>query len=1790
MSLLSGVPGFDALVEGGFPKGTAIVVQGPAGREKDAFLFQFITEGLRSGGCALVVLSSLSPAKYQQQLREAGVDVDKAVAENRLKFVDWFTHKESPVQDVEQDGPVFRASIDLANVGIAIARATVSLSKDGERRAAVEILSPALSAYDLSAVYSFAQSMKAKLERSSFTSLFVLEKEMHDERAVSSIHQPFDGVVDIERTRDGDRLVRKVAVLSLKGTAAESKYVPIEVGKDRVIRVFADPARQLSLLHQAELIKSNPDDPKLWLPTARNLRAMGDIEQALRCVEGALKLDPHLLEAWGLKAEFLEALGRHQEAEEARARATPPPPAPPKKLDHAARLVAFAEQRLRNDPHDPDALFVTAAARARDKDLGEAAAILEKLAEVDDTYPGLWVLKTMLHAKRGELDKARESRERRLEVEARLDHMDQEATRSRVEPEPSRFCGSCRSALLDEETVCPRCGARIEGPRELPPPPFEPPTEPSAVRPPRPSPRPDLPFRPEPAPRGLTNGLGKETPRGTGRTNGLVNGTRTNGMTNGLAGGPVSLRTGMTNGLTNGSGFTNGLGSARYRREAAGRRWKLYLIPILSAMLLTAPLLAPTEGGRYPIAIDGDFSDWTGVSLLATSPVGTVPPNIDLVRFGVSDNVEYLAFYFEVAGTALAGGGSPPIMDTFRAFLDVDRDSDTGYLVAGLGADRLVEVSGSGGRVQHAQLSEWDAARDPLDWSGWIKSTFMSAAAQGPRVEAHVVWLALVAEKRAIDVAFHAMAYDGAVDMGEYVASTTAGSLLVAETVVVPQTVSGTMVPLVQFDLAAAVRDVTYDSLTVTLTGTAPVSAISELHLVDELGSDLGVRVPLTQEITFQFPPRTLRTGETEELTLVASTTSTSGDTLGARIDSPGDIGAGPAAVSIVRVPVNRAVGYLGMIPAQAVVDGGFSEWTNTTSDAVGEPGVPARIDLVEYSFYLNTVKASMYFRVSGQALAGAVVPALPAPAPEGGVAPLADADRDRVPDAADAFPFDFNNDGVADVATAGDADADSVVDYPAGPDQFLNTTIPGTFPAPYAGQDVSVYIGPINRPVVLGEDVARVLIDADDDSVTGFRVDAIGADYLVEIRGKHGVMTTRTLSAYGGAGPWDWTWTPLETVAAASAFGRVEFSFDALGRNLANDSRAYFEVADWSGARDNGGQATIRLGTRAGVSPQLLDISGNQKHWLRDTDHASETACTAGNNKVASTAQGSAPVNTITLSTTQSACWYLDTTTGTTVAAGDWESLLDITLSSTYSAKVGAFNIGTGGAGTTVPVAGVGFQPKAVQFWWSGRTSSTDSAGSAAHQRGFGVAVSTTDRRAVCSADEDGVAPGSYDAASMHRADEAICSVTTGGSVDGLADLSSMDASGFTLIIDAPFSASLRIHYLALGGSSLTNVVTGTFTESGAIGNQDVTTVGFQPDAVVLFSAMIGADPPGSALDSDMMVGFAAGSGNPNDVVWAGGGEDSPGTVQTISYHRATESLALFNAGVTATDGRAEVDAWLSNGFSLEWAARAGARRIHYLALKGGSYVVGDLLTLTSSGTIAESGFGFSPKASLFLSHNKAQSTAGAVQAHDELSVGAFSSTADRGAQCVVDVDAANPSNVGTAVEHDEVYCNLSTAATPAIEGLMGIQTVDSDGFTLFMDDSDPVASFVGYIAFGADVDYGVYLDIWDMTADSVRAPIGSCLGLTMSSDDVQCLISGAAAQTIASNEVVRIRVVHSGTAGTVSIDYDDADLTGDSRVTIPVPEFEEVALPVLATVLVPLVWRWSHRRRSRRARGAAG
>ena len=230
------------MIQGGLPAGSSVVLQGPPGQEKLRFALTFLAEGLRAGGSALVVTASQSPDAVVAELRGLGVNLDTVTNENRLRIVDWYSWSEETVHDIEERGIVIRSSIDLTNLGVALSRAIAALAGDGPRRAVIELLSPATSSYEVTQVYAFAQSAKRKFDRHQFTSLVLLEKEMHSGAQLTTLHQPFDGVIEIERTRSGDRIIRKIGVLHLKDTAPDPTFRVLEM-TEAGTRVVGDPAK-----------------------------------------------------------------------------------------------------------------------------------------------------------------------------------------------------------------------------------------------------------------------------------------------------------------------------------------------------------------------------------------------------------------------------------------------------------------------------------------------------------------------------------------------------------------------------------------------------------------------------------------------------------------------------------------------------------------------------------------------------------------------------------------------------------------------------------------------------------------------------------------------------------------------------------------------------------------------------------------------------------------------------------------------------------------------------------------------------------------------------------------------------------------------------------------------------------------------------------------------------------------------------------------------------------------------------------------------------------------------------------------------------------------------------------------------------------------------------------------------------------------------------------------------------------------------------------------------------------
>lgn len=1173
--LASGIEGFDGLVSGGFPADASVILQGPPGQEKLAFALAFLSEGLRTGGSGLAVVASQSPESLLKTLRGLGVDVDLVLQENRLRIVDWYSWGEETVTDVEERGAIFRSSVDLANAGAAVSRAIAGLAGEGPKRAIVEMLSPAMNVYELSQVYAFAQSTKRKFDRFHFTALFLLEKEMHTAPVLSTLHQPFDGVVEMERSRSEDRILRKIGILHLRDTRPVSDFLPFEF-TEQGIHVGVRPPSPAPTSAITPALPSAPSPPRP------------------RTLEGS--------------------------------------------PNRVRLIMEIARERLRADPEDCDALFSLAAALATVDDPRDAVRALERLETINPNYPGLWAFEMKLFARLGDAERWQRSRKKALAESPAPDAVGSPPCPFCHEPVSpgSAQCPHCMADLREESDMLHgleklvRATVRETVPEE--PATKAPPPPPVPLRPVAKSP----PLKPVPRSKGMTNGLILErrpVPAGKGgRTNGLTNGLggRTNGLTNGLRGRTNGLTNGLgrTNGLTNGVGRTNGLAKglakAAQARGLFARsplpRWQRILLPaIIVVLLLLLPIALFWTGPspNYPIRIDGQFADWSSVSKIDAPPPARLNPDIDITRVAVRSNLDHTAFYLEVAGDPLAGGLAPQrVTNAFFAFIDADRSPATGYELQGLGADRMIRVDTWGGRAVGATLHEFDATRDPHDWNGWVRVGPVAAAGSGNQLEFEARQVDL-GSNAAVEVAFASRGWNGESDAADVIVTDASPFVLVGQDTAAPQTITGLGDVLAGLTLAAVDGPVTVAALNVTLWGTFGAGSLSAVDLVDSAGTILSEQAP-GATVRFALAAFSIPANTTRTLTVQGKVGTPDGSTVGVFMASPHDVQTAAGGVAFV-APVSGpdSLAYVGVVRAGVWTDGGFADWSNVTSDPVGDvqPIWDSDVDLSAYSFQGSSGSTYFTAQVVGRALNGTMVPALnPAYTPPGNGSSNGTLGPPPPPvNGTDYLLFYLDKDGSSATGyQVGGMGADYLIQITGKGGNIVSSTA-----LRFNGTSAWAWSWTPLGNAAAAKDGSRV-----EAALSGVPITNISRAFF-EVRGWN-------LAADSSLAP-----------AAPATLGLTALTMQS------------------TEGPGSGTPGPTALGFDRVVAQ---DLPGNQKWFFTSTalsGGGAPTACSS--NLAASTTAGSSPTSTTLTSGSTSLCWYTPTGTPASTAAGSWEFNLDI-------------------------------------------------------------------------------------------------------------------------------------------------------------------------------------------------------------------------------------------------------------------------------------------------------------------------------------------------------------------------------------------------------------------------------------------------------------------------------------------------------------------------------------------------
>ena len=382
----------------------------------------------------------------------------------------------------------------------------------------------------------------------------------------------------------------------------------------------------------------------------------------------------------------------------------------------------------------------------------------------------------------------------------------------------------------------------------------------------------------------------------------------------------------------------------------------------------------------------------------------------------------------------------------------------------------------------------------------------------------------------------------------------------------------------------------------------------------------------------------------------------------------------------------------------------------------------------------------------------------------------------------------------------------------------------------------------------------------------------------------------------------------------------------------------------------------------------------------------------------------------------------------------------------------VGSFNINTAKtAGQTQAITGIPFQPKLILFFWNGSVDTTgDYEATLSYNIGFGAAISSTSRFCVMGISEDNQADS--DCLCSQNNTEFMRAYTDTATLDGILDLSSMDANGFTYIVDDQFTQAYRISYLALGGDELSNVYIGNKAMPGATGNYGITGVGFQPDAVIVGCTFDTAASTNNGIQ--MCVGMATGASN-QGVVY-GAANDAAATTVTSGYCYTD----FYSRGESYHGAFVSMDA---DGFTVNHKQGTSVYYFHYVALKGGRYSVGNFLNRTTTGTVAETGVGFTPEALFLASANRPLNTYDTPDTQFLFTLAAATASA----QIALSVyDDNNKATSDCWVTHKDGLIYTSEYYTEA-RPEMTLTSFDADGFTATMTVADySTPNWVTYLA----------------------------------------------------------------------------------------------------------------------------
>ena len=235
MSKKLGIDGLEKNI-GEIPPDLSLILEISPGKIRENIKNQFVSQNLKEGSAAVVLLSRISPEDFLKDLRERGIDTRKYIEDEKLLIIDWYTHKRKRVLGIEEERGIIRSSRDILNVSISINKALEKLSEKDEKIAYVDVITEAINHFGWEKTKDYILDMIDKFKGNRFTTMYLVDEGLEKTNTIS-INSCIDGILNIitenNKTKlNFDSLDSKLINLKLVEVFVEGKRVKVKAEQD----------------------------------------------------------------------------------------------------------------------------------------------------------------------------------------------------------------------------------------------------------------------------------------------------------------------------------------------------------------------------------------------------------------------------------------------------------------------------------------------------------------------------------------------------------------------------------------------------------------------------------------------------------------------------------------------------------------------------------------------------------------------------------------------------------------------------------------------------------------------------------------------------------------------------------------------------------------------------------------------------------------------------------------------------------------------------------------------------------------------------------------------------------------------------------------------------------------------------------------------------------------------------------------------------------------------------------------------------------------------------------------------------------------------------------------------------------------------------------------------------------------------------------------------------------------------------------------------------------------------